>query len=324
MSLRQIAAVAVLALASFTIADGKKGVEVPAQQAVQGTDTVAGCYSSLGDMTLDSTDNYNTQGSCAGICRDKQKPVGATYLKACYCGTKLPNSKTLLDDSKCNEPCPGYDPQACGGLGAYTVYNTGVQVNVAEADLDSTSSSTTTSAPTSTSTTQTSATTTQTAPATSETPTQDDGSKTSVVGIAVGVVVGVIAAASIAGAAFFFLRKKRNAELEEEHRRNAAVNAFISGGKPPRSSGGMSIADSRMDPVMNRRMSDGSIADNQDYSRRILRVWIEIFALNNSANQSLGNQRISPRRSDQMMKTSRIVTILFLPWASMAFDGGYS
>ncbi|KAI1347059.1 hypothetical protein F5Y01DRAFT_256809 [Xylaria sp. FL0043] len=271
MSLRRITAVAVLALASFTMAD-KKGVEVPAQQATQGTDTVAGCYSSLGDMTLDSTDEYNSQGYCAPNCRNKNKPVGATYLKACYCGTKLPNHKTLVDDSKCNEPCPGYDPQACGGLGFFTVYNTGVQVNVAEAELEPSSSSTT-SAPTSTSTTQTSeATITETAPATSETPTKDEGSKTNVVGIAVGVVVGVVVAAAIAGIAFFFLRKKRNAELEEEHRRNAAVNAFISGGKPPRSSGGMSIADSRMDPIMNRRMSDGSIADNQDYSRRILRV----------------------------------------------------
>lgn len=273
MSFRQIAAVAVLALAPFAIADTKKGVEVPAQQAVQGTDTVAGCYSSLGDMTLDSTDNYNAQGYCAPVCRDKGKPVGATYLKACYCGTKLPNSKTLLDDSKCNEPCPGFDPQACGGLNAYTVYNTGVQVNVAEVDSDDSTSSSTTSAPTSTSSTsQTSATTTQTAPPASQTSSKGDEPKTNVVGIAVGVVVGVIVAAALAGGAFFYLRKRRNAELEEEHRRNAAVNAFITGGKPPRSSGGMSIADSRMDPVMNRRMSDGSIADNQDYSRRILRV----------------------------------------------------
>ncbi|KAI1293125.1 hypothetical protein F5Y03DRAFT_334774 [Xylaria venustula] len=272
MSIRQITAVAVLALASFMV-DAKKGVEVAAQQAVQGTDTVAGCYSSLGDMTLDSTNEYNAQGYCAPNCRKKNKPVGATYLKDCYCGTKLPSKDDLLDDSKCNEPCPGYDPQACGGLGAYTVYNTGVQVNVAVAD-DTTSSSTTTSAPTSTTAAEATATLIETAPAASETTSNDSGSssKTNVVGIAVGVVVGVVVAGSIAGAAFFFLRRKRNAELEEEHRRNAAVNAFISGGKPPRSSGGMSIADSRMDPVMNRRMSDGSIADNQDYSRRILRV----------------------------------------------------
>ncbi|KAI0517810.1 hypothetical protein F5B22DRAFT_602562 [Xylaria bambusicola] len=273
MSLRQIATVAVLALASFTVTADKKGVELPAEQPVQGTDTVAGCFSDLGDMKLDSTDKYNAQGYCAPVCRDKGKPVGATYLKACYCGTKLPHKSTLLDDSKCNEPCPGFDPQACGGLGAYTVYNTGVQVNVAEADPPKSSSTSTSSSSTSTSTSQTSATNAETAPAASESPSDDKQKGSSnVVGIAVGVVVGVVVATALAAGAFFYLRKKRNAELEEEHRRNAAVNAFISGGKPPRSSGGMSIADSRMDPVMNRRMSDGSIADNQDYSRRILRV----------------------------------------------------
>lgn len=111
MSLRQISTVAVLALASFTIA--KKGVEVPAQQAVTGTDTVAGCFSSLGDMKVDSFSEYNAQGYCGPNCRNKSMPVGATYLKACYCGTKMPNKKTLLPDSKCNEPCPGYDIQAC-------------------------------------------------------------------------------------------------------------------------------------------------------------------------------------------------------------------
>lgn len=65
------------------------------------------------------------------------------------------------------------------------------------------------------------------------------------------------------------MRRKRNQAIEEEHRRNAAVNSFIGGGH---SSGG-SVTDARLDPIMaQRRMSDGSIADNEDYSRRILRV----------------------------------------------------
>lgn len=103
---------------------------------------------------------------------------------------------------------------------------------------------------------------------------ESDSGGPNVAGIAAGVVVGVVCLAGILGGAFFWMRRKRNAEIEEEHRRNAAVNAFISGGKPPSSSGGLSMSDSRLDPVMNRRMSDGSIADNQDYSRRILRVRI--------------------------------------------------
>ncbi|KAI0438643.1 hypothetical protein F4803DRAFT_84978 [Xylaria telfairii] len=266
MSLRQIMAVAVLALTPLTNAYDK-GVEVPAQQALLGTDTVAGCYSSLGDMTLDSTDKYNAQGYCAPVCRDKGKPVGATYAKACYCGTKMPNHQTLVNDTMCNEPCPGFDKQACGGLNVYTVYNTGVQVNVAEAEFSATSTSTT-----ATQTSQSSATNTPTTPVQSQTPDEKKGGSSSTVGIAVGVVVGILVVSAIAAGSYFYFRRKRNAEAEEEQRRNAAVNAFISGGKPPRSSGGASIADSRMDPVMNRRMSDGSIADNQDYSRRILRV----------------------------------------------------
>ncbi|KAI0205967.1 hypothetical protein F4808DRAFT_186842 [Astrocystis sublimbata] len=272
MSLRQIMTAAMLAFTHVTYA-ADKGVQVPAQQAQLGSDTVAGCFSSLGDMKLDSTDEFNAQGYCAPRCRKKHLPVGATYAHACYCGTKMPNHESLVKDSKCNEPCPGYDPQACGGLNVWTVYNTGVQFNVEEADPDPTSS-TTSAAPTSTS--QSSTSDTPTAPAQS-----DEGDKSSkndgtdhkmVVGIAVGVVVGILVVAAVGVGAFLYFRRKRGAEMEEEKRRNDAVNAFISGGKPPRSSGGVSIADSRMDPVMNRRMSDGSIADNHDYSRRILRV----------------------------------------------------
>ena len=60
--------------------------------------------------------------------------------------------------------------------------------------------------------------------------------------------------------------------MEEEYKRNAAVSNFIAG-KPPKTSGGDSAFDTRLDPVMaQRRLSDGSIADNQDYSRRILKV----------------------------------------------------
>ncbi|KAI2634600.1 hypothetical protein GGS21DRAFT_111076 [Xylaria nigripes] len=265
MSFRQITALVVLSMASFVAAD-QKGVELPAQPPSLGSDTVAGCFSSLGDMILDSTNDFNTQGSCAQICREKSKPVGATYAKACFCGTLMPNKKTLLPDTSCNEPCPGYDPQACGGLDAYTVYNTGVVFNVAEAPLPS-SSTTDSSTASSASSTQTSSPSLATTSA--DKPSDNGSSKT--IGIAVGVVVGVVVITALGAAVYFYMRRKRHDELEEEHRRNAAVNSFIGSGKP-RSSGGMSIADSRMDPGLNRRMSDGSIADNQDYSRRILRV----------------------------------------------------
>jgi hypothetical protein len=64
--------------------------------------------------------------------------------------------------------------------------------------------------------------------------------------------------------------------VEEEYRRNAAISQFTSGAKHPGSSAGDStFSDMRLDPAVmaQRRMSDGSIADNQDYSRRILKVF---------------------------------------------------
>ena len=71
------------------------------------------------------------------------------------------------------------------------------------------------------------------------------------------------------------MRNRKRKAIEDEYKRNAAVSSFISGGKPPTSSGGASsFNDMRLDPAVmaQRRMSDGSIADNQDYSRRILKV----------------------------------------------------
>lgn len=88
--------------------------------------------------------------------------------------------------------------------------------------------------------------------------------------IAAGVVVGIVALSAIAGGIFFFLRNRKKRAIEEEYRRNVAGNY---GPKPPTSSAG-SVSDSRLEPsvMMQRRQSDGSIADNQDYSRRILKV----------------------------------------------------
>lgn len=61
---------------------------------------------------------------------------------------------------------------------------------------------------------------------------------------------------------WIFLRRRRRQQVEEEYRRSAAARGFQ---KP--------ASDHRLDPGMvQRRDSVGSIADNQDYSRRILKV----------------------------------------------------
>lgn len=124
-----------------------------------------------------------------------------------------------------------------------------------------------TAIPSSTTTTSASASATQTA-------SNDSDSKPNTAGIAAGVVVGVVGLAAIIGGVWFFLRRRRQRQVEEDYRRNAAgVNEFINGGKTSASS----MNDSRIDPsFMDRRQSNGSIADNEDYSRRILKVCSDV------------------------------------------------
>ncbi|KAK9418283.1 hypothetical protein SUNI508_08244 [Seiridium unicorne] len=275
MSLKLFAVAGLMAFSRLALAVSE-GTEKGAEEPISGTDTVHGCYSNVDNLTLNSTNEFNSQGACAKICRALNMNVGASQAKDCYCGDEYPPLNTLVDDSECTEPCPGYGDDACGGIDTWTVYNIGVRVSVANEPNITESSTSSSTSPTAQSTTSQAVVTsagvvvTVTPTPTSDPNSNSGGSKT--IGIAVGVVVGVLAVAGIAGAFIFVTRRRRNREIEEEHRRNAAVNAFISGGKPPSSSGGMSISDQRLDPVMaQRRMSSGSIADEADYSRRILR-----------------------------------------------------
>lgn len=80
--------------------------------------------------------------------------------------------------------------------------------------------------------------------------------------------MGVVLLAAIIGGLFFFMRWRKQRAAEEEYRRNMVANTFVVAGKSEAS------ADSRLDPSIttHRRQSDGSIADERDFSRRILQV----------------------------------------------------
>jgi len=251
-----------------------KGVQLPKEQARLNAQTSQGCFKSSGDLKLvNGTVEWNSIGGCAKeICLPAGYAVGATTMREqCWCGNKYPPKSDLVDDKKCNADCTGYPFEACGGEDTFSVYNTGKTLVVKFAgDPEKTNkdgaSSTSSSGPAQTTVTLPGATVTLA----SEVDEQPSGGK-NVAGIVAGTVVGIVVLAAALGGGYLYMRRRRNREIEEEHRRNAAVSAFI--GKPPGSSGGMSMTDSRMDPVLaHRRMSDGSIADNQDYSRRILRV----------------------------------------------------
>lgn len=261
------------ALASQTTA---KGVEEPSAVPTLNAAVVQGCFSSPGELVSIGALDFNSKDKCAvQNCKAQGHAVAASMGgNECYCGDKYPPKAALVNDTNCNIGCTGYDWDACGGSFFWTVYNTGLTMAVKVSDdsvISSSSSSSTGTKPTSVATVIESATVTFSASSTA-TPGKSGGGGTNTAGIAAGVVVGVVAVAGILGGIFFFMRRRRNKELEEKHRRNAAISTFFPG-KPPSSSGGYSVSDARLDPVMaQRRVSNGSIADNEDYSRKILRV----------------------------------------------------
>ncbi|CAG8972618.1 hypothetical protein HYALB_00005387 [Hymenoscyphus albidus] len=247
-----------------------------------------GCYSDLSAYTFNNTAMYQTEGLCQTACAPAgYNAMATTKGSDCWCGAKYPPASLKVDDALCDTPCAGFGEKTCGGDKYFTVYTSG---RVAKVETETASGGSSSSAPPSTTSSAPPSVvtvpgetilvtaapgTTSNAAATSSAPAKSSGGP-SKAGIAAGVVVGILALAAIAGGAFLFIRNKNRREVEEEYRRNAAVSSFIAGGgKPPTSSGGASsFNDTRLDPsvMAQRRMSDGSIADNQDYSRRILKV----------------------------------------------------
>jgi len=271
------AVIAALSTATSVLAADKKGVPVPSQLPKAGARRSQGCYLAKGDTweLTPSTLDFPASGSCLDYCQPLNFTVAGLQAEDCYCGYDYPPKDTSTDDSDCSYPCPGYDLEACGNIDptAFSVWNSGVKAKVPYAE-DPSSSTTATSTSKATATADPEKTSTDSAvPATStEESGSEDGSKGSTVGIAVGVVVGVLLFAAAIGGGFFYMRRQKRMEEAEERRRADAVSAFTTGGSKPGSING-SFADSRLDPVMaHRRMSDGSIADNEDYSRKILRV----------------------------------------------------
>ncbi|KAK2591604.1 hypothetical protein QQS21_010701 [Conoideocrella luteorostrata] len=280
----------IIASGAILAATGVHAVDPPPKQspiAVEafGSKTPQGCYSSIGNMTVHAPipASEMSTGSCNDVCKADKFWVAAMRSGTCWCGFVYPPEKDVVDDSKCNIPCPAYPLEACGGKeNTYSVWSNGAaeqpvgrydpsSSSTTAASKTSVASSTSPGASSPVSTGNGGTTVTQTTAPTETSKTEKSGPN--VAGIAAGVVVGVVVAGAAIAGIIFFMRRKRNSQIEEEHRRNAAVNAFISGSKPPSSHGSISMTDSRLDPVLaHRRMSDGSIADNEDYSRKILRV----------------------------------------------------
>lgn len=226
------------------------------------------CYSSPGSLRQTNTSTYQTDGLCQVTCTALNAPVMAiTGGSTCYCGSQIPSLDVQVPLGNCNSPCNGFGTKTCGGIGFWQVYLTGLTGDVQTSPNKTTSSSTSSSS----SSTQAAATiiVTQSATASpSSTGSSNTGAGPSKVGIAVGVVVGVLAVAAIIGGVMLWLKQKRRRKIEEEHKQKEIVNSFVT------SKGSDTISDQRLDPKIfaHRRESIGSIADDMDYSRRILQV----------------------------------------------------
>ncbi|KIW69047.1 hypothetical protein PV04_04948 [Phialophora macrospora] len=241
--------------------------------------TTLGCYDHPDPLTVQADYDFQSSGYCQTQCVELNKPVMAiTGGSTCYCGDEIPALDQEVDPKNCNTVCAGYGLSTCGGIGYWQVYLTGLTGDVETAPNTTTTTSSSspqgTGGSDSTSTqpavvTQPGHTVVVTQSSTAVADQNKSSGSSNKVAIAVGVVVGVVGLAGIIGGILLYLRHKRNREIEEEHRRNAAVSSFVGSAKSDKSS-----TDQRLDPSIysHSRQSIGSIADERDFSRRILQV----------------------------------------------------
>jgi len=226
---------------------------------------LAGCYDTYGTTYNGGLNPYQTQGSCHDQCLGAEKAVFAvTKGSTCFCGDTVP-STGKVPDTECNVQCNGYN-QTCGGETTWQFGYTGVLPPSVPKPSSSSSTSTKSSAPAQQTTVivQGPATVTAAPEGNSSSPAKPSGGNKA--GVAAGIVVGVVVIIAIGIGIFLFVRRNRRIQAEEEYQAAVAAKEFTASIRKPQ-------ADSRLDPVMlQHRLSDGSIADNQDFSRRILKV----------------------------------------------------
>ncbi|KAF4460092.1 SLG1 [Fusarium albosuccineum] len=129
-----LATVSAAFLFSVTLAAAKDGQQSSAGVPVPQMYTVQGCFGSLpADATRVTVDTKKVSNAyCSELCSEDKKRVAIIHVNLCYCADTYPPEDSLLDDDKCNSSCPAYPPEACGASepDAYSVFNTGIKVQV--------------------------------------------------------------------------------------------------------------------------------------------------------------------------------------------------
>lgn len=97
----------------------EKGKQKPIETPRTNAETSQGCFESQGelkdakDMGVDYKATEMSSGKCKDIARDEKALVFAMKGEHCYLGEKYPPESKLVDDEKCNFPCPAYQQEAC-------------------------------------------------------------------------------------------------------------------------------------------------------------------------------------------------------------------
>ncbi|QYT04649.1 WSC domain-containing protein [Trichoderma simmonsii] len=191
---------------------------------------------------------YQTNGACGIFCTKKDYAFSITQQNSCWCSNYYPDKTTQVDVKECNDPCPAWPSENCGGPGLYgyillnEVAPSGTKTapptsTPTQSTTDSSSSSSSSSTTFSTSTSSTTPPPGQTSDSssTSQDPTGDRQTGTpvkhsglstgAIAGIAVGVVLGTLA---VCGAAFFLYRRRRQ-NRNDEYRDDPSVRGSSSG-----------------------------------------------------------------------------------------------
>ncbi|KAM0244521.1 hypothetical protein ACHAP5_006202 [Fusarium lateritium] len=96
-----------------------------------GAFTSRGCFNMQpATVALKEPRNDNSAFTCARFCKREDRAVAAVKAGWCLCADTYPPEDAKVRDRECSTICPGPMDKFCGGPGVWSVFNTGVYLEV--------------------------------------------------------------------------------------------------------------------------------------------------------------------------------------------------